>query len=284
MLDNSGDLDSRLSQLVAGQRPPGSARRGIRNERPRFDDDEELTWDDEEDLEFEKGLQQKYSKPRENKNKKDLVKQFTQKNFLAIFAAIFVAVLLVAGHLGRTSAAEVPEDPVPEPSSPSAPTEKPSASQSKVMVHVIGAVNKPGVVEVPAEARVITAIEAAGGVTDSAQLGELNLAMPVSDGSQIYVSAGEGKSEVRTGQTGGATAQGEGSAAQAGGSAAGGKINLNTASQSDLETLPGVGPVTASAIIDWRTKNGKFTSIEQLQEIDGIGPKSFAKLSDKVTV
>ena len=273
MLENSDDLDRRLSELVSGERPPGSARRAM------FDNVNEYTQSEQDykvdaDLRYEEKLNEKYVEPPKPASIKDKIVEVSRKNLLALIAAGAIAVLFVVAQLDRSSAAQLPE--TEDRTTPViVETPEPSPSRQPLVVHVIGAVNNPGVVEVPEGSRVVTAIEAAGGVTDDANLGELNLAMPISDGVQIFVSSGSDSSEVRTGKAAEGGTQAEGSA---------GKINLNTASQSELEQLPGVGPVTASAIVEWRTKNGKFSSPEQLQEIDGIGPKSFAKLSEKVCV
>lgn len=157
---------------------------------------------------------------------------------------------------------------------------RPSASQSPpplLLVHVLGAVARPGVVRVPQGARVQDAIEAAGGMLGSARPGQLNLAAVVADGSQIVI----GTAETPGGEVRGAAAQAGAGAAPAG---AGGTVNLNTATEAQLDALPGVGPVTASAIVAWRTKHGKFTRVEELSEVDGIGPKTYAQLAPKVTV
>jgi competence protein ComEA len=149
-------------------------------------------------------------------------------------------------------------------------------SPATIMVHVLGAVNTPGVVSLPEGARVADAIAAAGGLTDQADPGELNLAAVVSDGAQIIIGTHDDPAgDVRIG-TGGQSESSAGSAS--------GLININTASQTELEELPGVGPVTASAIISWRETNDGFSSVAELQNVDGIGPKTFSKLEPLVCV
>jgi competence protein ComEA len=142
-----------------------------------------------------------------------------------------------------------------------------------VVVHVLGAVRDPGVVELPEGARVADALEAAGGLTRNARPGELNLAALVADGSQIVVGS---KSD-----PGGEVREGNGGAEGNSGSAT---LSLNTATLAQLDTLPGVGPVTAQKILDWRSEHGRFSRVEELQEVDGIGPKSYAEISGHVRV
>jgi len=143
-----------------------------------------------------------------------------------------------------------------------------------MLVHVMGAVRKPGVVTLPERARVRDAILAAGGLTRSANPRELNLAQILTDGQQVVIgTARRPAGEVRdTGSGPG----GAGSAAPQSGSGA--TVNLNSATQSQLEGLPGVGPVTAAKIIAWREEHGRFNRIEELQEVDGIGPKTYAEI------
>lgn len=157
----------------------------------------------------------------------------------------------------------------------SAPT--PSASAAGVVVHVLGAVRHPGLVRLQSGDRVQDALDAAGGLTGKADPGELNLAQAVTDGQQILVGTrNKPAGEVRDGTAGGGAG---GSGASGGGGGPGQPVNLNTASLAQLEELPGVGPVMAGKIIAWRTENGRFSRIEELQEIDGVGPKTYAKLA-----
>ena len=146
-----------------------------------------------------------------------------------------------------------------------------------MIVHVLGAVRKPGLVTLAAGSRVQDAIAAAGGLTAKADPGELNLAQAVTDGQQIVVGTkNKPAGEVRNGTAGGSSG-GSGSGSGTGGP--GQPVDLNTASQSELEELPGVGPVMAGKILAWRTENGRFSRVEELQEIDGVGPKTYAKLA-----
>ncbi|MFE7223753.1 helix-hairpin-helix domain-containing protein [Nocardioides sp. NPDC057577] len=145
------------------------------------------------------------------------------------------------------------------------------ASAGTVTVDVEGKVPKPGIVVLPVGSRVVDAVEAAGGASHK-QLAGLNLAALLSDGQQIVVGSPNGPVGGQPGS--GAPAAG----------APGAGVSLNTASMEELETLPGVGPVTAQAIIDWRTTNGAFTSVDELLEVDGIGPKTYDSLAPLVTL
>lgn len=151
-------------------------------------------------------------------------------------------------------------------------------SAAAVVVHVLGAVRTPGIVEVRLGDRVVDAIAAAGGATDEADLSGVNLARVLVDGEQLYLPA---VGEVPPGQAGaGAGGAGAGGA----GAASAGLVNLNTADAAALETLAGVGPALASRIIAWRDANGPFRSVDELLAVSGIGEKTLAGFRDQVTV
>jgi competence protein ComEA len=146
---------------------------------------------------------------------------------------------------------------------------------AKIVVHIFGAVRHPGLIRLPENSRVQDAINAAGGLTRRADPGELNLAQRLSDGQQVLIGTrSEPAGEVRD-QAGSGTAKGP---------SATGAVDLNRADQSQLEELPGVGPVTAQAILTWRQQHGRFSRIEELQEVDGIGPKTYAQIAPHVRV
>ncbi len=196
------------------------------------------------------------------------------REHVAVVAIIALAGCLWAGY-SMTQARTVPVTVVSPTAAPQA-TIIPSATPAAVLVHVLGAVRRPGVVRLTPGARVQDAIDAAGGCLDTARPGDLNLAAVVTDGSQLVIgTAARPGGEVRgTTDAAGTT----------GGGAASGLVNLNTATLGQLDTLPGVGPVTAQAILDWRSKHQRFSRVEELQEVDGIGAKTFAQLAPKVTV
>jgi competence protein ComEA len=146
-----------------------------------------------------------------------------------------------------------------------------------VVVHVVGQVRRPGLVVLPAGGRVGDALAKAGGALPGADLTALNLARPLVDGEQVRVpKPGEAPPPAPPGPSGSSGGGGAGGTS--------GPVNLNTASAGALEELPGVGPVLAQRIVDWRTEHGRFTSVDELGEVSGIGEKMFAQLQDKVTV
>jgi len=161
------------------------------------------------------------------------------------------------------------------------------------VVHVLGAVRRPGLVRLEPGARVEDALEAAGGLRRDADPGELNLAQPLEDGVQVVVGttkhpAGEvraaGAGPVGSGSGGSTGSSGSSGSAGSSGSGSGSVVDLNRASVTDLDALPGVGPVTAQKILDWREQHGRFSRVEELQEVDGIGPKTYARLAPHLRV
>ena len=158
-----------------------------------------------------------------------------------------------------------------------------SAGLEVLIVSVTGAVRSPGLVRLPPGSRVADAIAQAGGATAAADLTGLNLAARLADGASVVVSDQPGAGGSSVSGLGSAT-NGAGVPVTPGSGQPAGKVDLNTADATTLDALPGVGPVTAAAIVAWREKNGRYTSVEQLQEIAGIGPAKYAALSVLVTV
>ncbi len=150
------------------------------------------------------------------------------------------------------------------------PSSHPAATAAQLVIDVAGRVRRPGLVRLPAGSRVADALAAAGGVLRGVDLTTLNLARPLSDGEQVLVGVG-GAVPAGTGGTGA-------------GGAPGGLLDLNTATLEQLDGLPGVGPVLAQRILDWRTAHGRFTSIDELGEVGGLGEKKLADIRPKVRV
>lgn len=144
----------------------------------------------------------------------------------------------------------------------------------EVVVDVAGKVERPGIVTLPQGSRVHEAIEEAGGLRGKVDTTTLNLARVLVDGEQVLVG-------VEPATVPGPTTSGAGAGA---GGGPGATVNLNTATSEELQTLPGVGPVTAEAILAWRTENGRFGTVEDLLDVTGIGDKTLADLRDRVSV
>ncbi|MBC7247844.1 MAG: helix-hairpin-helix domain-containing protein [Actinobacteria bacterium] len=179
---------------------------------------------------------------------------------LAFIAVLAVGVLAGGFFLLR---------PAPRPRGELHVAGEEAAAEPRVLtVHVAGAVARPGVVRLQEGARVLDAVEGAGGPLPEADLDALNLAQPVQDGQKISVP--------RKGENGGST-QGEGGKSS-------GKVNINTADADELEKLPGIGPTLAERIVSYRENNGGFRSVEDLKKVSGIGEKKFAELRDLVEI
>lgn len=162
-----------------------------------------------------------------------------------------------------------PSEIVVAPPLPTA-TPLPTPTPRPVQVYVSGAVTYPDVYELPTESIIKDAIEAAGGATSEADLDRINLALSVADGQHIYVPRqGEESLPISPPTEPSGTTSGT----------AGGKININTASQSELETLPGIGPSKAQGIIE----NRPYDSIEDIKKVPGIGESTFKKIQDLIT-
>lgn len=147
-----------------------------------------------------------------------------------------------------------------------------SPSGPPIIVDVTGWVHEPGVYEFAQGDRVIDAVDRAGGARNGADLSVLNLAAPLTDGTQVVVPKQ------------GAAGPGTVGAADAGAVSSGGLININTASATEFETLSGIGEVLAGAIVDYRTENGPFASVDDLENVSGIGPATLEEIRDQVTI
>ena len=188
-----------------------------------------------------------------------------RKLAVAVVGGLVLTVLIAVGVAVSSGGTEHEAPPV-LPVAAAGASERSAATS--IVVSVVGRVARPGLVTLPEGARVADALRASGGPVPGSDLGPLNLARKLADGEQIYVGVPPppGAEPVA-----GATAPGEPE-----------KVDLNTATLTELDTLPGVGPVTAQSIVDWRTEHGRFDSVDQLREIDGIGPSRFEKLRDLV--
>ncbi|HEX7353738.1 MAG TPA: ComEA family DNA-binding protein [Mycobacteriales bacterium] len=190
---------------------------------------------------------------------------------LVVIAVLgLVAVLVAAAVVVRSRAhpvAAVRPDPPPGASVSSGPD--PLAAGVTVLVDVEGKVRRPGLVTLPAGARIAQAIAAAGGALPGTDTTSLDLAQKVTDGQQLRV----GEPAAVPGSTAGPST-----------GAASALVNINTASADQLDALPHIGPATAAKIIDWRARHGAFTSVRQLQQVPGIGPSTYEDIAPLVTV
>jgi competence protein ComEA len=184
---------------------------------------------------------------------------------LAVYLAAALAIALIGARYLKEA-----DHAAPQRSAPGPARLEIDRSESRVYVHVTGAVRRPGVYRLPSWARLDLAIMRAGGATRAADLVGVNLAAKVADGQQVMVPR-------RAAQGGAATAVGA-----EGTDDSSTPISLNTATADQLDELEGVGPATAQKILDWRKQHGGFTSIDDLKQISGIGPKRFESLKDRV--
>lgn len=162
-----------------------------------------------------------------------------------------------------------------------------SNTKEKVIVHVIGEVNNPGVVTLNEGARIIDAINSAGGKTEEADLSKINLAYIIEDGMQIYIPRiNENLNQVQIISEDATKSISDNSYIKTddNNDKNNSKVNINTASKEKLETLPGIGDTTAQKIIEYREQNGKFKKIEDIQNVSGIGEAKYNSLKDKITV
>lgn len=187
----------------------------------------------------------------------------------------WVAALLVVAALVAVRSSAEPAVPRPVPVAVEGAGDASDGREDELVVHVAGAVRRPGVYRLRSGLRVDDAVRRAGGPTRRADLSALNLAARVEDERQVLVPA-RAKSLAAPGSAGGAAAP-----ATAGPAA---PINLNTATLEQLDTLEGIGPTTAQKILDWRTENGGFADLEELGRIPGIGEKRMATLRARLTL
>lgn len=198
-----------------------------------------------------------------------------------LVASVFFGNLLFQQHQGSTPVASL-TDQIPVKSQSGYETSAASTStQGPFVIHVLGAVHKPGVYRLAPGSRVFQAIEAAGGLSGEAAPGAVNLAAPVEDGQQIRVLTTQEFSVSASSDHTGVGTSGPKIHPEPTSSS---KVNLNTASAEQLQTLPKIGPALAQRIISWRAQRGGFKTVEELDAVDGIGPKLLETLLPLVRV
>lgn len=184
------------------------------------------------------------------------------KNKILYFLVVIIAVGISWGwyHLTQSQGVEVSVSGVEEVKANSN-----DSSADKIIVYITGAVNNPGVVTLSKDARMVEALDAVGGLTDTADADAINLARKLKDEEKIHIP-------------------GEGEVSNTNINSESGLININTASLEELKSLPGVGDVIAQGIIDYREKNGNFIQLEELKNVTRIGDKVFEGVSQLITV
>ena len=159
--------------------------------------------------------------------------------------------------------------------------------EEKIVVHITGAVNKEGIVELQTGARIADAIEKAGGAKENADIKNINLATILEDGMKVHIPTVEetqaNKENINV-ENNASSQIDTGTKEATSNTKTQGKININTATQGELDTLPGIGPSTAVKIIEYRKENGKFKSIEEIKEVSGIGDAKYEKIKELIII
>ena len=221
-----------------------------------------------------------------------------QKKIIAIILIILVIIAYYYLYL-KNSTEEISNQDLEvnntQESNQTNETEK--ETEETIVVHISGAVNIEGIVELEAGSRIANAIEKAGGVKENADMTDINLAYPLEDGMKIYIPTKEETEANKnnenmvdesyvTSSSGGVSSKEDTNSTQGSSKSttSNEKVNINTATQEELDTLPGIGPSIASKIIDYREQNGKFNSIEEIKEVSGIGDAKYEKIKDSITI
>ena len=190
-----------------------------------------------------------------------------RRRAIALSAGVLLVLVLLVRHLAH-GGSQGALAPAPRP-----PAGTAKAQGTRLFVHVVGAVRRPGLYRLPDGSRTADALRRAGGATRKADLEAVNLAAPLADGLQVVVP--RRMPAVATGGVAGGSETG-------GSEAAAGPVHLNTATLEQLDALPGIGPVTAQKILDYRQEHGAFTSLDDLDAVPGIGPARMEQLRDLV--
>ncbi len=193
-----------------------------------------------------------------------------------IVLIVLAALIVFLFHTGGKDEIEMPQEPGVIVSGESEEAAHPEEQETIVVVDVAGAVKTPSVVYLDQGARVEDAIKAAGGLLDSADISTVNRASVLTDGQKIYIPQKGEEPAVTTSEPVVQETASSGSAVT--------KVNINTASSEELQTLKGIGPSTAQKIIEYRTLYGAFGSIEDITNVSGIGEKTFENIKDQITV
>lgn len=215
-----------------------------------------------------------------------------QKIIIGIFIVIVAIVAIYYSYKQENNFLEQTENlEIENQAKEGAEESEETTEKEKIIVHISGAVQNEGIVELESGSRVADAIEKAGGLKENAYMDEINLAYQLEDGEKIHIPTVEEQKEKENQEskvenesaTGsdGTTSKSSNSSINNGSQT---KININTATEEELDTLPGIGPSTATKILDYRKEKGKFKTIEEIKEVSGIGESKYEKIKDKITV
>ena len=215
-----------------------------------------------------------------------------QKIIIGIFIVVVAIVAIYYSYKQENNFLEQTENlEIENQAKEGAEESEETTEKEKIIVHISGAVQNEGIVELESGSRVADAIEKAGGLKENAYMDEINLAYQLEDGEKIHIPTIEEQKEKEnqeskvgnesgTGNVG-TTSKSSNSSINNGSQT---KININTATEEELDTLPGIGPSTATKILDYRKEKGKFKTIEEIKEVSGIGESKYEKIKDKITV
>lgn len=201
------------------------------------------------------------------------MKNFEKSIFLGVIMLIIIGGIIYYNYYKENDNAEILEEVYIEN------TEKIEDTEEKIIIHITGEVKNQGIIKINSNSRLIDAIEAAGGLTENADISKINLAYVVSDGQKIYIPNVNDLIEEYIDSE-----AGEGIIVEDINSSKKTLININTATQTELETLTGIGASTALKIINYRNENGKFKNIEEIKNVSGIGDAKYEAIKDNICV
>lgn len=201
------------------------------------------------------------------------MKNFEKSIFLGAIMLIIIGGIVYYNYYKENDNAEILEEVYVEN------TEKIEDTEEKIIIHITGEVKNQGIIKINSNSRLIDAIEAAGGLTENADISKINLAYVVSDGQKIYIPNVNDLIEEYIDSE-----AGEGVIVEDINSSKKTLININTATQTELETLTGIGASTALKIINYRNENGKFKNIEEIKNVSGIGDAKYEAIKDNICV
>ena len=227
-----------------------------------------------------------------NKYRYEMKKKYSKKLFIIIGIIIAVGIIAFYVYSKDNNYEEISTEEIMVKNETQ--TEE-TTDTEKIVVHIMGAVKNEGIVELEEKSRVADAIEKAGGVTENAYMKDINLATLLEDGMKIYIPTKEEIELEKNGQSGSVGNMGGVVSSSANEKNTNNgenveiketnkKININTATKGELDTLPGVGESTANKIISYREENGKFKTIEEIKEVSGIGDSKYEQIKDLIEI